>query len=293
MLSSQQRLALRVARRRLPSAEALLYRQQQPGSNSLATFASSHWLHTSSSSWNRDDEENKKKSSRAARQLQGLPLYNRQWFSTTSSEDDNKKTDTATTYGERAAEYRERASEYSDKAKDGAKSFGGMMKAYGPTFLGTYLSVYAVTLGGLYVGVESGVLDPVTLLGYITGNHDDARSTAEVVAELLKHYTLTERWADTVQQKPHWANFAVAWVSTKFTEPIRFGATVAIVPRVARYFGVVVPSNNDNKEHDDTAANEEGEILKESVGDNAEGAVSVEEGQEQKLDTASQEKKQP
>lgn len=156
---------------------------------------------------------------------------------------------------ETAAHYREQASHYKDQAKDGAKSFGGMMKRYGPTFLWTYLSVYVATLGGLYVGVESGALDPVLMLGYVTGNHEDLRSSAEVVAELLKHYTITEPFAETVRQKPALANLAVAWISTKFTEPIRFGATMAIVPRVARYFGVVpkqqVPAEESNKEKQD------------------------------------------
>jgi hypothetical protein len=31
--------------------------------------------------------------------------------------------------------------------------------------------------------------------------------------------------------------FAIAWVMTKFTEPIRLGVSVAIVPTVARWFG--------------------------------------------------------
>lgn len=137
--------------------------------------------------------------------------------------------------------YRERAADYGNQAKDGAKTISGMMKAYGPVFIGSYLTIYGITLGSLYLGVESGVMDPVTTLGYLTGNHEEARSSAVVVAELLEKYTITEPFADTVKQKPALANFAIAWVSTKFTEPFRLAATAAVVPRVARYFGRGTP----------------------------------------------------
>ena len=153
------------------------------------------------------------------------------WFSTT-----DKGADLTEDHKDKQT-YRERAADYRDQAKDGAKSFGGMMKAYGPVFIGSYLTIYGITLGSLYLGVESGVMDPVTTLGYLTGNHEEARSSAVVVAELLEKYTITEPFADTVKQKPALANFAIAWVSTKFTEPFRLAATAAVVPRVARYFG--------------------------------------------------------
>ncbi|CAB9521496.1 Protein of unknown function (DUF1279) [Seminavis robusta] len=138
--------------------------------------------------------------------------------------------------------------QFADEAKDGGGKFGRMMNTYGPTFLWTYLSVYALTLGGLYVGVESGMLDPVTLLGYINGSNDEVGSTAEALAELMKQYTLTEPFVDTVQEKPHLANLAIAWITTKFTEPIRLGTSAAVVPVVARHFGVVPNAGSSDGE---------------------------------------------
>mgnify|MGYP000461382904 CR=1 FL=1 len=132
-----------------------------------------------------------------------------------------------------------------------------MMKQYGPVFFGTYLTVYGATLGGLYVGVESGLLDPVVLLGYITGNHEESRSSAVVVAELLQHYTLTESWAETVLEKPHLAQLAVAWVATKFTEPLRLAATAAVTPRVARYFNMGPAKSEDEEEEKEKDKTEE------------------------------------
>ena len=148
---------------------------------------------------------------------------------------------------------RERASEYGEKAKEGAQSFGGMMKTYGPTFVWTYLSVYVANLSLFYIGIETGALDPVTLLGYITGNHEEiTRKSSEVVAELLEHYTVTAPFAETVKAKPGLANFGIAWISTKFTEPLRFGAVVAIVPRVARYFGKTPEIAQEEEEEDES-----------------------------------------
>lgn len=42
--------------------------------------------------------------------------------------------------------------------------------------------------------------------------------------------------------------FAVAWVMTKFTEPIRLGFTLVTVPTIARYFGKVPPSESTSEQ---------------------------------------------
>lgn len=39
--------------------------------------------------------------------------------------------------------------------------------------------------------------------------------------------------------------FALAWIMTKFTEPVRLGVSVAVVPSVARAVGRVPPKSND------------------------------------------------
>jgi len=202
-----------------------------------------------------------------------VPVDNMTDNDESKSDHHHHSADEKQTVRERAAQYRERAREkavhykdqareqashYADEARGHAKSFGGMMKLYGPFAVGTYFSAYVITLGSLYAGVESGVLDPVSLLGYISGNPDDARSTAMVVAEMLEKYTLTEHFAETVRQKPALANFAVAWATTKFTEPIRLAFTVAVTPRVARYFGgapkkIVTDDEKDaNKKEEET-----------------------------------------
>lgn len=101
--------------------------------------------------------------------------------------------------------YRERATQYRDQAREGAKSFGGLMKQYGPVFFGTYLSVYVATLSALFSGIQSGAIDPAYVLGWISGNPDDIRSTATIVAEMLEKYPWTEQYAPIVHEKPHYA----------------------------------------------------------------------------------------
>lgn len=40
-----------------------------------------------------------------------------------------------------------------------------------------------------------------------------------------------------IRDHPRVGTFAIAWVMTKFTEPLRLGFTVATVPTIARFFG--------------------------------------------------------
>jgi hypothetical protein len=171
-----------------------------------------------------------------------IGLSQKQWFSastTTSKKEDKEKDDKhKPSNNEQEGYYRERAGYYGGQARHGAKSFGGMMKKYGPVFFATYMGVYVSTVGGLYLGVESGVLDPAQMLDWITGNHEETRSSAAVVAEIMGKYRLTEGFADICLEKPHVANLAIAWVATKFTEPIRIALTASIVPRIARHFNV-------------------------------------------------------
>ena len=49
--------------------------------------------------------------------------------------------------------------------------------------------------------------------------------------------------------------FAIAWVMTKFTEPLRLGFTLAIVPPIARLLGYAEPKDaKDAKDAEDSKA---------------------------------------
>lgn len=38
-----------------------------------------------------------------------------------------------------------------------------------------------------------------------------------------------------IKENPRLGTLAIAWVATKFTEPLRLGATVVIAPKIAKY----------------------------------------------------------
>lgn len=127
----------------------------------------------------------------------------------------------------------------------------GMMKQYGPVFFGTYFAIYCSTVFGLFMSVQSGHLDVMYIISLITGSSsptdpggvadpdtiEEAKSTVLSLVEFLESYTLTRPVAPMVEEYPSIGNLAIAWIATKFTEPIRFGATVALTPTIARYFG--------------------------------------------------------
>jgi Protein of unknown function (DUF1279) len=150
---------------------------------------------------------------------------------------------------------RERATQHARNsakvARKGAKSAGEMMKQYGPVFFGTYISIYWAFLALLYGGVDSGLIDPLTVIQFIKSNSDaateSAPTTVEYVVGFMEHYSLTAPYAPYVAKNPHFANLGVAWIGVKFTEPVRLALAMAVVPRVARYFG------RDKKEEEDVS----------------------------------------
>lgn len=130
-------------------------------------------------------------------------------------------------------------------------SFRTMMKRYGKVFIATYFTVYVSTVMSLFMAVQSGHLDAMYMISLLTGTSSpsepggvadpetikDAATAMKDLVDLLESYTLTRPVAPMVEEYPWTANFAIAWVATKFTEPIRFGATVVLTPPVARFFG--------------------------------------------------------
>jgi len=151
---------------------------------------------------------------------------------------------------------------------------GGMARQYGPVFVGAYGTLYLATLGSIYGGIQSGALDPVVLMDWIhPPEGESAASTVHVVVEWMEHYSFTKPYAPVVEKHPYVANLAVAWIATKFTEPIRFGVTLAITPRVARYFGYATPT-----EEGDEKATKEGAITEEEKPETVEEKDATKEG---------------
>jgi len=92
---------------------------------------------------------------------------------------------------------------------------------YGLVFIGTYFTLYFGTLGALYVAFSKGWAGSVDVL------------------QFAKYFGLEESVANV---NPKTAHFTLAWVATKFTEPLRLGGAVLITPPLARLFGRSPPS---------------------------------------------------
>jgi hypothetical protein len=112
---------------------------------------------------------------------------------------------------------------------------------YGMVFLGTYASVYLMTLGTVYEIVAM--------------KHIDAHS----VVAYLHHIGLDNYMDLTPIATSKAGNFALAWILTKFTEPLRLAFTVTITPSFARFLGKAPPKKvvhtiKENKPHPSSSA---------------------------------------
>ncbi|CAK4703581.1 hypothetical protein LEN26_010557 [Aphanomyces euteiches] len=115
--------------------------------------------------------------------------------------------------------------------------FKELWNKYGWVGVGTYLSVYVTTLGSMFVAIETGLLSTGAPK---EGESEDGNGSFNIVSATN---ALTE-WTKSVglgshfnvpEVSPATGSFLIAWVATKFTEPIRLAVTLMITPRIARY----------------------------------------------------------
>eukprot|EP00567_Pseudictyota_dubia_P010439 CAMPEP_0197443204 /NCGR_PEP_ID=MMETSP1175-20131217/9006_1 /TAXON_ID=1003142 /ORGANISM="Triceratium dubium, Strain CCMP147" /LENGTH=331 /DNA_ID=CAMNT_0042973801 /DNA_START=152 /DNA_END=1147 /DNA_ORIENTATION=- len=152
-------------------------------------------------------------------------------------------------------------------AKRGAVSARDLFKKYGWTFVGTYFAIYWTTVAAIFAGIDSGLIDPATVMGYVkdwgmsavpgdepnaasaAADVEDTKNTVDMIATYLEKYEWTSRYAESVRENPHTANFGLAWFATKFTEPIRLGMSFVLVPRVHRALGKKDPHAHEEADH--------------------------------------------
>ena len=107
-------------------------------------------------------------------------------------------------------------------AAEEATTFTEAWRRYGWLFVGTHFSVYFATLAGLTAAVKNGLLGR---------SEEEQRSAVEKVAALADDY-LPARACEAIRASPTVGAFAVAWVTAKFTEPVRLVVTVFLTPRL-------------------------------------------------------------
>jgi Protein of unknown function (DUF1279) len=232
---------------------------------------------SSSSSSSTSDSSDGKSHSKGEAEKEPLPLDTITAAASTSSTDtktecaetkaSNEEEESAITMRERmrlrledsrtaaAAEWKEFRAHPAQTAKEGAKTVSGMLRKYGPVFIGTYGCVYFTTLGLLFSGVQSGLLDPLVLFSWLgagadAGDSATATSTVHLVVEWMENHEFTKPYAPTIEKHPAFANLAVAWIAVKFTEPVRLAVALTLTPRVSRFLGYTKEPETEPTESD-------------------------------------------
>ena len=141
---------------------------------------------------------------------------------------------------------REGAAKGRAAAKKGAVSVGTMVQKYGLTFFFAYFGLYFITLGSLFAGIDSGLLDPASVMSAVEwipgmpggeGEAEAPKSIAEVIARYMTRYHWSRPYAESVMNNPHFANFGVAWLAAKLTEPVRLAIAVPLTPKIHKALG--------------------------------------------------------
>jgi len=112
-----------------------------------------------------------------------------------------------------------------------AGKFKQMWKKYGYLFVGTYASVYVTTLGALFISLDQDILQAATF-GL------DAETSVIKFCDMVETLTGSKDFPGYIRENPRVGTFAIAWIMTKFTEPLRLGVTVVALPQIAKKLGI-------------------------------------------------------
>ncbi|DAZ98247.1 TPA: hypothetical protein N0F65_008932 [Lagenidium giganteum] len=111
-----------------------------------------------------------------------------------------------------------------------------LWRKYGVVAIGTYFTMYGVVLGSIYVAIEKGWVSTARVS---RSDGENASQEFNVVTATNKFVTLAEdlgiaKHLDVQRVGPKTGSFLIAWIVTKFTEPLRLALTLAITPRISR-----------------------------------------------------------
>lgn len=109
-----------------------------------------------------------------------------------------------------------------------------LWKQYGGVAVITYLSVYICTLSSVFVSLDLDIFNAATF-GL------DPNAAVKKFCDVVEYATGVNTLPNYIRENPRVGTFALAWVMTKFTEPIRLGFTISVVPAIARFLGRAPP----------------------------------------------------
>jgi len=111
-----------------------------------------------------------------------------------------------------------------------------LWKRYGLVAIGTYLGIYVSVLSSVFYALDYDVFRASTL-GL------DPVAAVKKVCDLVESATGNTSLPGYIRENPRVGTFAVAWVMTKFTEPLRLLVAVSITPAVARFLRLAPPKD--------------------------------------------------
>lgn len=109
-----------------------------------------------------------------------------------------------------------------------------LWKRYGVVAIGTYLGIYVSVLSSMFFALDYDIFRSSTF-GL------EPAAAVQKVCDLVESWTGNTFLPGYFRENPRMGTFAVAWVMTKFTEPLRLGLAIAVVPSVARFLGRAPP----------------------------------------------------
>jgi hypothetical protein len=107
-----------------------------------------------------------------------------------------------------------------------------LVRRNGPLVWKTYWGVYFGSLGAVFLGLQSGLVNPSGIS--LSARGGTSATTGDVLFNFLKSRPRLTPYSSWIKSHPMVANLAVAWLVTEACEPIRIGATCVLVPLLSR-----------------------------------------------------------
>ncbi|KAF1790667.1 protein of unknown function DUF1279 [Phytophthora cactorum] len=115
-----------------------------------------------------------------------------------------------------------------------------LWRKYGIVAIGTYLTMYGAVLGSMYLAIDQGwVRTNKRTTSKGEGQSDESFNLVTTTNKFVK---IAEdlgiaQYLEVEQVSSKTGTFLLAWIATKFTEPLRLALTIAVTPRIARLLG--------------------------------------------------------
>ncbi|KAE8895025.1 hypothetical protein PF005_g909 [Phytophthora fragariae] len=115
-----------------------------------------------------------------------------------------------------------------------------LWRKYGVVAIGTYMSMYGVVLGSMYLAIDQGWVH--TAKRSSSKGEGQADESFNLVTTTNKFVKIAEdlgiaQYLEVERVNSKTGTFLLAWIATKFTEPVRLAVTLAVTPRIARFLG--------------------------------------------------------